>query len=636
MTNTVAVVAAAGGVLCAFWWFLPAAWGPKTARALASLGEPQPENHSHRLFFARTFHTRFKPAHHSFAFNVFYAGISVGGRALDKDSFFFAKNKWAVLSIWDKDYLPNSSDFDETSVLSIREKVLREIDRVKSSASSLSIGRIELVTAPRFFGFRSFNPLSVYYCFDDSENPSLQVIILEVSNTFGERHVYVLDEHNKWPKPKEGFASSYTIDRNFFVSPFNNRSGIYEAHIASMDDNKMGVLLVLKDYIANLGEISSKPDQFTGENFAKKNSTSAESRNEKNATTENTFSKHLMASVSGTSVPMTPATILCVLLFHPFTVFLTLPRIMSEAWKLAYIKKLPIYAKPNPTRDGSAGPVPGTSVLKGKGSTFLHLSWSDFDEFSKNVVFDYFVRRCILKKATLLLSFPDSSQVYISNQGVQKNPANDVNPMGFIEKRATAHIYLLSPALFTRLVLDFNNPGRALCSTFLSGDWSATKKQDIIGFLSLFSTEYSLEAEIMTPSQENEENSDKIQKVCTVNEWYHGDTLTEFPPFATNIKLSRVTVFENNTILDGADTLDARAARVVSGTRETWAIEYAFRAVTKFVVDPYAVALRVKSDYSINSDGCEKNSGIFEVPEGWKLLGEFDDSFDWISREKTR
>ncbi|KAI9350121.1 hypothetical protein BDR26DRAFT_785351, partial [Obelidium mucronatum] len=317
-----------------------------------------PATGGRRLFFATTRHVRMQPRRHAFAFPVVYAGVALDAHAAAAapDSWFFARNAWALLSVWDADYLDVGAG----------EKNLR--DRVVAALGkrAYAIGRIELVTAPRFFGIKSFNPLNVYYCFDKAG--AFKVALLEVNNTFGERHVYVCDEANQWETAKKGFHASYTLDRSFFVSPFNNRSGIYETHIARVTEDKMGVLLVIKDYTPDQNELEYEavvPDKPSSTHLKKE---------------ESTLPKHLIASVEGTSVPLTPLTVLCLLYFHPFTVFLTLPRIMAEAWKIAYIKKLGIYQKPNPRR---------TPAEVGRGSTILPLPESSFDSFCRSKVLQH-------------------------------------------------------------------------------------------------------------------------------------------------------------------------------------------------------------------------------------------------------
>ncbi|KAJ3212336.1 hypothetical protein HDU82_002380 [Entophlyctis luteolus] len=555
----------------AFGWLLtvaiiPPSWIVRVARlvAAASAGVNSRRRDSHRIFFARTHHSRFVPTQHSFSFNIVYAGIvispNLNGCELPNKSntLFFARNARALLSVWDDDYLIEQGNG------SIYDKVMKIIE--DSKCQPFTIGRVELISTPRFFGFKSFNPLSVYYVFEQGVDSIAKVIILEVNNTFGERHLYVLDERNKWIEAKRG--------------PFNNRSGIYEAHVSRFDEDRMGILLILKDYVADGDELDGK---------------------------KQALAKHLTASVSGTSVLMTPATIICLLTFSPFNAFLTMPRIMTEAWKLAYVKKLRIYPKPNPMRP--------SALLKGKGKTIRYLPTSEFDEICKKLVLDFLVEQCSV--ASIRLSVIFLNQVYI-----------DVCGSGWSETQVPAkfdcQIYILSPNFFSRLVIDFNNPGRSLCATFLSGDWSGMTKLDVSVFVSLFKNVKQDPSPAIPTSK-------SVQSALSINEWYHGDSLETFPPFATRMKLSRVPVFTRHSDI----ALDDLAAKVYWATLHTWALEYAFRRVTRFVVDPCNVVARVLAEYSVSREVDKELLEHLKERDGM-LMGEMDDSVDYTARERLR
>jgi DUF1365 family protein len=66
-----------------------------------------------------------------------------------------------------------------------------------------------MLTHLRSLGF-CFNPLTVYYCFDDQEN--LKYLVLDVTNTpWGERHQYVMPYMN---------SKEHVFTKDFHVSPF--------------------------------------------------------------------------------------------------------------------------------------------------------------------------------------------------------------------------------------------------------------------------------------------------------------------------------------------------------------------------------------------------------------------------------
>jgi uncharacterized protein len=63
--------------------------------------------------------------------------------------------------------------------------------RLEEHGIALEGGRIRLLAMPRLFG-HAFNPLSVWYC--EHRDGSLRAILLEVRNTFGEHHHYLLHD----------------------------------------------------------------------------------------------------------------------------------------------------------------------------------------------------------------------------------------------------------------------------------------------------------------------------------------------------------------------------------------------------------------------------------------------------------
>jgi hypothetical protein len=84
------------------------------------------------------------------------------------------------------------------------------------------------LTAARFFGYAS-NPISIWYLYSASKE--MKAMILEVNNTFDEKHLYFLK-----PGPQSASSSplepispwfTQTWDKDFYVSPFNSRNGSY-------------------------------------------------------------------------------------------------------------------------------------------------------------------------------------------------------------------------------------------------------------------------------------------------------------------------------------------------------------------------------------------------------------------------
>jgi DUF1365 family protein len=89
--------------------------------------------------------------------------------------------------------------------------------------------RINLVTNLRSLGY-VFNPASFYLCRDRSGD--LRAVVVEVHNTFGERHRYVLRRGEAGSeRPFEG-----AMDKAFFVSPFIDRHGRYSVAVRDEPD----------------------------------------------------------------------------------------------------------------------------------------------------------------------------------------------------------------------------------------------------------------------------------------------------------------------------------------------------------------------------------------------------------------
>ena len=74
--------------------------------------------------------------------------------------------------------------------------------------------RASLLCYPRILGY-AFNPLAVYFCYDSAG--AIFAIVYEVSNTFGERHSYLMPLAE--PRSDNKAIHQYS-DKQFYVSPF--------------------------------------------------------------------------------------------------------------------------------------------------------------------------------------------------------------------------------------------------------------------------------------------------------------------------------------------------------------------------------------------------------------------------------
>ena len=89
----------------------------------------------------------------------------------------------------------------------------------------LTGGTVRVLTGARSLGY-VFNPVSIYWCHDRDGSPAC--VIAEVHNTYGERHAYLV-------RPDE--SDRALVDKEFYVSPFNDTSGEYTMTLPEPDDD---------------------------------------------------------------------------------------------------------------------------------------------------------------------------------------------------------------------------------------------------------------------------------------------------------------------------------------------------------------------------------------------------------------
>ncbi|KAG8734496.1 hypothetical protein FRC12_018501 [Ceratobasidium sp. 428] len=131
---------------------------------------------------------------------------------------------WRICGLRPQTYLADFTEFSGASPLTIREKLVKLL-----KPSGVRLGEVWMMTMPSLMGFEGINPLTVYFCYEKGHK-NVWGVVLEVHNTFGERHAYVLEVgigEDKEGKKLKGYEHQWTFPRQFHVSPFNDRSGHY-------------------------------------------------------------------------------------------------------------------------------------------------------------------------------------------------------------------------------------------------------------------------------------------------------------------------------------------------------------------------------------------------------------------------
>jgi DUF1365 family protein len=158
--------------------------------------------------FGEVRHTRLKPVKHAFDYGTYFLMLPLRTLA-GEDSGVLARNRWAALSFYDTDHGDGRAPSKGGALAWLDELLAAQgIDD--------ATGEVWLHCYPRVLGF-TFKPVSFWYC--HRLDGTLRAIVVEVNNTFGERHCYLLDH------PRLGVE--LRADKVFHVSPFCPVEGEY-------------------------------------------------------------------------------------------------------------------------------------------------------------------------------------------------------------------------------------------------------------------------------------------------------------------------------------------------------------------------------------------------------------------------
>jgi hypothetical protein len=143
---------------------------------------------------------------------------------LDGRLRLFGRNRHRPVAFHDRDYLGPGP-----------EPVPVKLRRLTDDAGLVwPGGPVRLLTQCRVFGY-VFNPVSFYYLFDRAER--VAAVVADVSNTFGERHAYVLRPEDAEPDAAAESPGAVWHDKKVFhVSPFFSLDGTYRFRFSTPGD----------------------------------------------------------------------------------------------------------------------------------------------------------------------------------------------------------------------------------------------------------------------------------------------------------------------------------------------------------------------------------------------------------------
>jgi uncharacterized protein len=267
------------------------------------------------LYVGTVRHRRRRPAVHAFRYRTYHLLIDVDElSALDRGVRGLTYNRRGLTSFHDRDHL---GPLD----LPVREKLRRWL---AGEGVVLPDGPVRVLTNLRVLG-HVFNPVSWWFCHE--QDGSLAFVVAEVNNTFGESHLYLLDELEVG---RDGLVRA-SARKAFHVSPFLPIDGLtYRFTFQPAADR----------FLAHMD-------------------------------VEDADGKLFDATQAGRRQPLTSRTLAQALVRHPLTTLWTVVAIHRQALSL-WRKRVPFFRKPEPPDDGlarvltsvpapsqhAAGPVP--------------------------------------------------------------------------------------------------------------------------------------------------------------------------------------------------------------------------------------------------------------------------------------
>ena len=204
------------------------------------------------LLTGKVRHRRARPFTYGLEHDVFYLALDLAELdEVDRQLRLLRRNRSWVVSFRDGDHLlPPAQDVDAE----VRALLRAEFGAAHASGDAdeaIDHWQITLIAYPRVLGY-VFNPASFFLCRD--RRGALRVVIVEVHNTFGERHLYVLRPGGAGratvgvtgdasPTAEPPFTASMPTD--FFVSPFISADGRYAVHVRD-DPDRLRLSIALR------------------------------------------------------------------------------------------------------------------------------------------------------------------------------------------------------------------------------------------------------------------------------------------------------------------------------------------------------------------------------------------------------
>ena len=159
------------------------------------------------IYAGTVMHRRTRPRRHRLAYQVFSFLIDLDELpALDRTVTGFGYNRFNLIAFHDRDHGPGDG----------APLKLWVEDNLRRAGIELNGGPVRLMCYPRVLGY-VFNPLSVYFCYRRAPDGTLALaaLLYEVSNTFKQRHTYLIAVS----EIEHGIVRQ-SCSKKLYVSPF--------------------------------------------------------------------------------------------------------------------------------------------------------------------------------------------------------------------------------------------------------------------------------------------------------------------------------------------------------------------------------------------------------------------------------
>jgi hypothetical protein len=249
-----------------------------------------------QLYFGQVMHRRMRPVKNRFVYPVFFLRVPLSDPHCLRGPLF-GVNCWNLFSFYFRDHGAR----DGSSPLGWIRALL-----VSEGLGDVA-GEVWLQTFPRVLGY-VFNPVSFWFCHDRSG--ALRAVLCEVSNTFGERHHYLLAHPDGGPINVRPEGAALRARKVFHVSPFCAVGGEYRFCFRQEGEGAGATVLARIDYADEAGDL-------------------------------------LHTSISGRAAPFTTIALARAFVTYPWMTLLMIARIHWQAARL-WIKRVPFFSKPVP------------------------------------------------------------------------------------------------------------------------------------------------------------------------------------------------------------------------------------------------------------------------------------------------